>query len=192
MRLLTLILSAGLGYSLTFGKTYSAVISDSTIISFMGWEIKSTEGYSEKPVVSSKRNIHFRMMNWDTLNFIMPDAIKDYDLLVRIMYLYNDKNGLDTIFDQKDRDFLFYQFANISDTVWQHPFPKSRLIDKQNKKQPNHYYYSVPLFSKDMKYVIVKREYYCGSLCAHGGYFIYRRLGKDNWEFVKLINGWVS
>lgn len=175
-----------------FGQTYSDIISDKEIISFLTWEVNSTEGYSEEPLLSFKRKISAKISDWDSLNFIKPDSLNEYDFSVAFFYLFQKKNELDTIFKDEDKKFLLEQFESCRDSTWQNKIPNATITSRKNKKRPDRYYYSIPLFSIDKKYVIVKRTYYCGSLCAHGGYFIYKRLSEDNWEFVKIVNGWIS
>lgn len=175
-----------------FGQTYSDIISDKEIISFLTWEVNSTEGYSEEPLFSFKRKISSKISDWDSLNFVKPDSLNEYDFSVAFFYLFQEKNGLDSIFKDEDKKFLFEQFESCRDSTWQSKIPKATITSRKNKKRPNIYYYSIPLFSKDKIYVIVKIEYYCGSLCAHGGYFIYKRLNEDSWEFVEVVNGWIS
>jgi hypothetical protein len=175
-----------------FGQIYSDIISDKEIISFLTWEVNSTEGYSEEPLLSFKRKISAKIAKWNSLNFIKPDSLSEYDFSVTFLYLYQKKNVLDTIFKNEDKQYLFEQFESCKDSTWQNKIPKATITSRKNKKRPNQYYYSIPLFSKDKKYVIIKREYYCGSLCAHGGYFIYKRLNENSWELVKIVNGWIS
>lgn len=107
------------------------------------------------------------------------------------MYLYKKKQGTDTIFKQEDRDFIFKQFDAIRDSVWHKGFSASNLVTKK-KKKPNEYHYSIPLFSVDRSHVIVRQVYYCGKLCAYGGYYVYRKLEKKKWELVTVVNAWMS
>ena len=192
MKKLTIIFFLLLTNIFCFGQTYSDIISDNEIISFLTWEVNSTEGYSEEPLLSFKRKISKNISNWDSLNFIKPDSLSDYDFSLTFFYLFQEKNELDTIFRNEDRRYLFEQFKSCKDSTWKNKIPKAAITSRKNKRRPNRYYYSIPLFSKDKNYVIIKREYYCGSLCAHGGYFIYKRLDKNSWELMKIVNGWIS
>lgn len=175
-----------------FGQTYSDIISDKEIISFLTWEVNSTEGYSEEPLLSFKRKISRNIAKWDSLNFIKPDSLSENDFSVTFLYLFQKKNELDAIFSDEDKQYLFEQFESCKNSTWKNKIPNATTTSRKNKKKPNRYYYSIPLFSKAKKYVIIKREYYCGSLCAHGGYFIYKRLDGNSWELVKTVNGWIS
>ena len=175
-----------------FGQTYSDIIEDNEILSFLTWEVNSTDRYSEEPLLSLKRKIDPKIISWDSLHFIKPDSLPEHDFLVSFTYLFQEKNVLDTIFKDEDKEYLFEQFKASKDSTWQSKIPKATISNRKNKRRSNRYYYSIPLFSKDKNYVIIKREYYCGSLCAHGGYFIYRTLNENSWELVKVINGWMS
>lgn len=177
---------------LCLGQTYSDIIPDEEIISFLTWEVNSTKGYSEEPLLSFKRKISQKINSWDSLNFIKPDSLDEHDLLVIFSYLFRKSNNLDTIFTNEDKQYLFEQFKACKDSVWQSKIPKATIKSKKNKRRSNRYYYSIPLFSKDKTYLIINRTYYCGSLCAYGGYFIYRKLDNNSWELIKVVNGWVS
>jgi hypothetical protein len=107
-------------------------------------------------------------------------------------YLFQKDRGTDTMFRQEDRAFLFNQFTSIKDSVWHEAFSHSKLLKNTNQKRPNRYSYSIPLFSLDKKYVIIHKYYYCGSLCAYGGYYIYKRIEKNKWEYVVAVNTWMS
>lgn len=191
---LIFILALITGHPVCYGQTYSDLIPDSEIVSFMTWEIRSTERYSEEPILSLKRKIYYEISDWDTLNFVKPESqgLGEKAILASYLYLFHDRNQSDTIFSQEDKEYLLQQFISIKDTLWQQKFPKATRSKRKNQVRPNRYHYSLPLFSKDKQYVIVKRDYYCGSLCAYGGYFIYRRLDKNTWEFVTIINPWIS
>lgn len=175
-----------------FSQTYSIIVSDSEIISFLSWEVTSTEGYSDKPFLSAKKKISRQISSWDSLNFIMPDSLSESDFSVRFHYLFHNENKLDTIFNEGDKEFLFLQFTGIKDSIWENKILKVKLTNKKIKKNPNRYYYSIPLFSKDKNCVIIYREYYCGGLCGYGGYYIYRRNDQKSWKLVRILNEWDS
>ena len=172
-------------------QTYSTLISDNEICSFMDWEVTSSDGYHEEPILSRRRKINRQMLQWDSLNFIVPDTLSKHDILDRMMYLYQPKNGLDTLFNSEDREYVLQQFEAIKDSTWQNRISKARITAKPIRQKPNRYYYSLPLFSLDKKYAIIKRTYNCGSLCAYGGVFIYQRIEGNSWQLVTILNGWM-
>lgn len=180
--------------TLAIGQTYSSVTSDKEIYDFLNWMTVNDRKYGEEPKLKRK-HIYHKILSWDTTNFIIKDTalIKQYQFFpVDGGYLYQSQSGTDTIFKQQDRDFLFIQFAAIKDTIWHDKFSKSKLLTSKKQKRPNRYYYSIPLFSVDKKYVIIHRQYYCGDEYAHDGYYVYRRLDNNKWEYITAVNTWIS
>jgi hypothetical protein len=188
MRTLTITLSLALANMFCFAQTYSDLISDKEIIAFLAWEVNSTKGHSAKRFLSSKRKVSRSILEWDSLNFIKPDSLSEDDISVRFSYLFQKKNQIDTIFTAEDRQYFLEQFQSYKSSIWKFKLPKATLTSRKNKI----YFYSLPMFSKDRKYVIIRREYYCGSLCAYGGYFIYKKLNENQWQHVKTVNYWIS
>jgi len=193
------------------GSSYSSVISDNEIYEFLNWmTIKNEDEYFEEPI---GRKVYYKIVKWDMENFIPKEEITiniNKNLFFRLFrrkeykaqllnfledvrsfdYLYDSKSGTDTIFKQEDRDFIFLQFTSMKDSIWHSSFSNSELV---TTKELNYVrYYSIPLFSLDRNYVIIYRSYHCGSLCAYGGYYVYRRIDKNNWVFVTSVNTWIS
>jgi len=172
-------------------NTYSSIISNEEIYDFLNWmTIKNEEEYYNEPI---ERQVYYKIVKWDMANFIPINPIKKilnsffrFDIYNK--YIYESKSGTDTIFKQEDRNFLFLQFNAIKDTIWHDSFSKSELTKQFLYAR----YYSIPLFSLDRNYVIIYREYYCGSECAYGGIYVYRRIDKNNWVFVTSVNTWIS
>lgn len=50
---------------------------------------------------------------------------------------------------------------------------------------------SSPLFSTDKRYGLIIAESYCGSLCGHGGYFLFEKIDGD-WQQIGFKTLWVS
>ncbi|MFP9112614.1 hypothetical protein ACLI1A_01645 [Flavobacterium sp. RHBU_3] len=50
---------------------------------------------------------------------------------------------------------------------------------------------SMPLFSKDKQTVVLRYSYSCGMLCAHGGYYVFRK-ENNTWTLTTILNKWVS
>lgn len=173
------------------GQTYSSVTSDKEIYDFLNWMTVDGRKFGGMPKLKRKQ-IYHKILSWDSTNFITKDTglINKYGFNGR--YLFQGHCGTDTIFNQQDRDFIFKQFTAIKDTIWHDKFSKSKLLTHKKQKRPNRSYYSIPLFSADKNYVIVRRQYYCGYLCAYGGYYVYRRLGNNKWEYITAVNTWAS
>lgn len=192
MRKLTIILIGLLNYTLTIGQTYSSIISDIEIYDFMNWMTVNEKKYGEEPILKRKQ-IYYKILDWETRNFIKGSITLDDEEDLFILddeYLYNQE--IDTIFKEQDKDYLFQQFTTIKDSIWHKSFSKSKLITDNKQKRPNRYYYSIPLFSLDKNFVIIHIKYYCGRLCAYGGYYVYKRLDKKRWIFITAVNTWIS
>ncbi len=170
MKKFTIILIALLKFTLVTGQTYSSIISDKEIYDFLNWITIKDKKHAEEKKLKRKR-IQHEILSWDITNFTLKDTV---------------------LFNQEDRGFLLKQITSIKDTIWHSRFSKSKLLINKKQKHPNKYYYSIPLFFQHKDYVIVQRHYYCGNLCAYGGYYIYRRLDNKKWLFVTALNTWIS
>lgn len=173
-----------------FAQTYSSLIEDKEIYSFLNWLTKSEKRPYGEPKLKRKE-IYYEISKWDSASFIVKDTALQakypfFDLDMR--YIYKHSLGVDTLLNRQDRSFLFEQFSAIRDTVWHTPFNHSKLLLNRNQKRPNRHYYSVPLFSVDRKYVIVNSAYVCGGLCAYMGIYLYQRIGTDEWKYLLTIH----
>jgi len=177
------------------GHTYSSVIRDEEIYDFLNWMTINEE--------NDIKYVYYGISKWYMENFILKDENtlkKNKNFFLKLIrktnivvflgsdYIYDIKSGTDTIFKKEDRDFLFLQFNSIKDTIWHDNFSQSELT----QKALNAHFYSIPLFSLDRNYVIISKEYYCGSECAYGGIFVYRRINENIWVFVTSVVTWVS
>ncbi len=176
---------------IAFGQTYSSIINDKEIYDFLTWMSYNDNRHKEEPNPKKKR-IYYKILNWDITNFIPKDStlINKYKFDIDEKYIYTRRAKTDTLFKKEDKNFIFEQFKAIKDSIWHEKFTESKLI--KNKNNSNRYYYSIPLFSIDRKYVVIHRQFYCGNLCAYGGYYLYRKIDDDVWEYVATIHGWVS
>lgn len=173
----------------SLGQTYSSKVQDSTILAFMNWEIKNGEKYSEGSRLRIKRKTSHKILKFDTLNFYFPDSLQPIGWEYREL-LFNRYNEIDSLFSIIEIDSLFSQFNTIKDTVWNHKIPGAKI--KHWRSPLNQYKYSVPIFSSDEKYVFIKKSFYCGSVCAYGGIYLYERIEEDEWKLLKILNGWMS
>jgi hypothetical protein len=171
----------------SFGQTYSSLVSDKEIYDFINWMTKAEKRHYEEPFFKRK-NIYYKVLTWDTSNFVRTDSIKNPYSEFDYQYIFKRRGGSDTIFSAADRRYLLKQYFSIKDTIWHKGFKKSKLTKNKRQVRPNRYYYSIPLFSLDKNYVVIRKTYYCGSLCAYFGYYIYRKTDKDHWELVTCIN----
>lgn len=175
-------------------QTYSDLISDNEIISFISADVKSLENSPELPFPWwtwwKNRKVHYKINSWNY--YIEKSPVSDEDELFNnlrrglsdIAFSGDELSELktfDSIFTKEDEDFMVKQIKSIKDTIWRKRIPGAIRKKKCNNKC---FDYSLPLFSKDKKHVIVQRGYQCGLLCAYSGKFIYRRTDKNRWELV--------
>jgi hypothetical protein len=175
-------------------QTYSTVISDREIYEFYNWLNQHEERDGDEPKRGA-RKVSENILAWDSTFFIPQDTLLingQVELDPFGAYLYKSLRGVDTLFGNEDREFHNQQFHAIHDTVWHDKFKKSKLLKRKHQAVPNRWYYSIPLFSLDRKYVIVHRVYYCGTLCAHGMCYVYERRDDGSWEPIRVVFSWIS
>ena len=194
-------------YKLAVEQKYSYLINDEEIYSFLNWLIINDEIYPDEP---NERKVVNEILQWELANFIPTENYffitesnnlffrlirwlnpLDYFLDFDFKYIFDSEIGTDTIFKEQDRDFLFLQFVAIKDTIWHNSFSESELVSRGEEKVDIHYF-SIPLFSIDKNYVIIERFYYCGTECAYGGYYVYKRLDNNNWKYITIVHSWIS
>ncbi len=170
-------------------QTYSSIVSDNEIVDFLNWLTKHDDRCSEKRLFT-RVSIGEKMENWVPENFFCKDTIFSYSSRDND-FLFEKRSAADSLFSAADRDFLYKQFTAQCDSTWEKPF-KGAVFAQKGKSKHGTVYYSIPLFSPDRNYVIVKMSCYSGYLNAFGGYFIYRKTGKNRWEFVEGVHIWQS
>ncbi|MCX2738447.1 hypothetical protein [Pontibacter anaerobius] len=170
---------------LSYGQTYSSIISDSDIEQFVQWEILTTPKYSEdrkwgkkklyyKPESWKKAMVHISGPMGDTLSF----EIKFYRFLSK-----------DTVFTKEDVAFLSQQYEAEKQNVWETKFEGANLVKSSGR---NVHEFTIPLFSIDKSKVMFWKYFYCGSLCAHACVFIYEKVDENNWKLVSKYGCWIS
>lgn len=171
----------------TAGQTYSSYVSDSTIISFMDWELNHGERYDENEHEHGRRNVLIKISKYDISNFILSDsAFVSYEQ--KVNNVFNQINKSDTIIGNAEKISLINQLKKVKDTVWSHKFSS---VNWKKKKRKNFYMYSIPLFINS-NHVLIKKSFYCGNVCAYGGIYLYKKTSSVNWELITIINGWLS
>ena len=167
-----------------YGQTYSSQASDKEVCDFLNWMTKNDEKHDEEPRFKKKR-VSKKIYKWD-IGSLAAD-LEEYTLILK----YSHRDSLsDTLFSMNERHNLFGQIRLQSDTVWRNKIKHARLINGGQKKA-NRYYYSIPIYTIDKKFLIIRKEYYCGSLCAYGGYYIYCKTG-GTWKYVSCFGTWMS
>ena len=172
---------------LSLGQTYSSLTTDNEIYDFLNWLTSTEKKYDEAPYLKRKQ-IYYKILHWNIDNFVWKDTANIRFLEFDLQYLFKKKNGVDTIFNKADQIFMLQQFTAIIDTTWQKPFHKSKIVFKKKQPKPNRYSFSIPLFSVDKKYVVIRKSYFCGDECGYSGYYVYRKKLKNKWEYLTCIN----
>ncbi|MES2139972.1 MAG: hypothetical protein V4511_09705 [Bacteroidota bacterium] len=187
--ILTLFLFTG---QLSFAQTYSSIISDKEIYSFLNSLIKSDKDRISKQLfrkisVNPKISKH-----WDSTNFFRPKTTEDFQKILTndVDYIFWGKE-IDSLLNENDRKFMLEQYKKFKDTVWHQPFTGTRLESKKQKKT-DRYYFSIPIFSVDKQVVIIYFSNYCGDLCGFGGYYIYKKTVTNKWKFFTARGHWMS
>src|SRR5688572_17320721 len=120
-------------FNISYSQTYSSTISDSQIIQFLNWQIRTEQKYPEEPK-HKRKVIDSEMISWDTIHFKSDIKRNLHSIEYNLIYLFNNKNKwLDTLFTEEDREYFFRQFTSQKDTVWRQTFAHSKLSHK--KKQ---------------------------------------------------------
>ena len=176
--------------NISFGQTYSSKISDKEIYKFMNWMSRNQKIKPEEP----KGEIKFisqEISKWDSALFLPQDIATKYSLKYPTRYLFKE-DGIDTIFNIQDQQFMFDQFTSIKDTIWHKQFENSKLWDGKEQERMNLHYYSIPLFSRDKKYVLIIKKYFCGNVCGSIGYYIYQRIDRKTWKGYRILRHGIS
>ena len=169
---------------LSYAQTYSSEISDSEIYNFLDWLSCSEKKHDKEPKLKPK-HVSFIIRPWSAEFLSQADPTTHEFESTR--YLFKEKVA-DSIFTGKEKEYLIKQFSAIKDTVWHQAFDGSVLKGEYKEGEKSRInYYSVPLFSSDKNHVIISRLYYGGAFLLQSGFYIYKRIDKNKWEFVKKI-----
>lgn len=187
-----LLLIALLTIDKSFSQTTTKVISDNEIINFIRWQIISEKRYPDEPP-NNPKNICNDVIQWRKGQFELAPNTSIHSLEYLLEYLFNDRNKwLDTIFTIDDKMFLASQ-CKKQKKRWDKIARDVGFIKCRKLHLSNIHHLSIPLFSMDRQFVLIRESYYCGSLCAYSAIKIYKRKKDgEGWEFLKSINGMMS
>lgn len=174
---------------IALSQTYSSITPDKEIYDFLNWLTKQDDRCNQKRLFR-RVSISQNMDNWIPANFFQEDTVfsnSNYDN----DFLFDKGSVADSLFSQTDRESMYQQFVAQKDSVWKRRF-KGAVFAKKGNFNRAKILYSIPLFSLDRNYVLVKMSCYSDELNAFGGYFIYRKKGNHRWKFVEGINVWQS
>jgi hypothetical protein len=167
---------------LAISQTYNSVTSDKEIYEFLSYIIKYEDKYKEEPRFGLKY-ISEKIISWKKEDFVQNASTEKTDN----KYIFKEEIHMDTIFNETDKKFLMDQFNGIKSEIWYSKFKHSILTKNESDTKENRYYYSIPLFSINRKYALVKKKYYNKNHCYYG-YCIYRKNEKGNWDYQFAYN----
>ncbi len=174
------------------GQTYSYIISDKTISSFIKKISKSMDPRVKK--------IDKEIIEWSE-----KDIYGERDSIFEMGYITEgiiEQDLVKGLFSPQDFKYITKQQENLEWPIWEvKNFPSYELIDSLGfaiilsksygrKKVGSNFAYSfsVPLFSLNHELAIVQQEYYCGFECMNYCILIYKKDHKSkNWEEIERI-----
>lgn len=164
-------------------QTYSSLIADQEVYSFLS-SIQSTD--------TARFILNKVIIPWDPLQLLHgtdDSATTDFDrYFYNYMYLY--KGRADTMFSTVEKSHFYKQFTVLRDSIWRQPFGGGKLVEIINPVLQLSKSYSVPLFSKDGSYALVRQALMGAPAGGRGGVFVYRRREEGSWELVDILNKW--
>jgi len=168
-------------------QRYSEIVTNNEISNFLTWFVRNDSAQEIKYVNKDITELDeecFRYMDTMRLPYLPAN-------------IFINAYRLDTIFTKADADFFIKQIRFQKANAWHLRLGNVKLIkyvssDEVRWNREAFYYFSLPLFSVDMQYVIIDKSCYCGLDCGYGNYFLYRRQSAKSWKKVNAINGWVE
>lgn len=164
-------------------QTYSTITPDQKVYNFLS----SIHSQDSSSVVINKV-----IIPWDPLQLLRgaeDSATTDFDrYFYDYMYLY--KGSVDSMFSTAEKSNFYKQFTVLQDSLWRKPFGGGRLVEIDNPILQRSKSYSVPLFSSDGNYALVRQALMGAPAGGRGGVFVYRRREGDDWELVNILNKW--
>jgi hypothetical protein len=117
---------------------------------------------------------------------------------------------VDTLFSQKDKEFISKQYRNGINFILNQKFLKQKKVIEYDttmlaSREKSRKYWEkliekyhcvglidVPLFNLKRDIAIVQVGYNCGIMCAEGGTYIYKLNRNGKWELYLTIEKWIS
>lgn len=175
-------------------QIYSSAVTDKEIYDFLSWLTVNSKGHF-KGSISEPTIILNKISDWDSSNIYIPKDTSAYKakqgiepaVKYQFQYLFKYDKCIDPILNKADIEFIKYQFQSIKDTSWHKTFDNSKLI-RQNEAAA-YCTYSIPFFTEDRKFVIVKVDSY-NHMFGSGGFDIYQKTGEKTWKFICRLHSW--
>jgi hypothetical protein len=146
----------------SFGQNPKIIVPDTAVINFMTWLLKSDTSFTGVRHVN--RNV-------------MPG------------YFDFEYNALD--------DSIVYHIDTTAQKLkykWELKIKGIKLVDEPGDFHPKNttFFYSLPRFSLDKKYLIIQTAFYCGLVCGGGESILYKRQSGNTWAKVKQFGEWAE
>ncbi|MEO6150974.1 MAG: hypothetical protein ABIN95_06390 [Mucilaginibacter sp.] len=133
----------------------------------------------------------------------LDDIIGTRDVLVNTRIFVDKKvlqsDSLSKYFSKADIAFLNQQLLAFKSATWKYPlFKRHTLVndnevklDDANRPPKIVDSFSVPLFSIDMKRIVVIKAFFCGLVCGGGASYIYENKN-DKWIMLSEYKVWAE
>ncbi len=169
--------------SSTYGQTYNKLIPDKDISDFINWKLIN-DTFKNGNVPKKFFNFNTTIIKWRPVELKYDSTKSKAENEGRS--IYNPRTRfLDSILSLKDKEFIIRQSNSYITNEWTFDI-ESDIIEKENYK----YYYTLPLFSLDKQYAILKEVYYCGQTCGEERTILYQHTNKG-WIWYKWLTGGV-
>jgi hypothetical protein len=174
MKIFVLILSLTFIHVVACGQSDCNFVSKAEMVDFVRWKITSDNAAKKYYEI---KQIDLKIIRWDSA---------DYELI----------GSIDTIMTENDRTYMGSQlncYVDKADRWKREDFPMVQVLNpkptKRIKKQNDHYWaYSIPIFSADKSYCIIKYQFECGGgLCASYMTTLFKRT-EHGWTEIKELS----
>jgi hypothetical protein len=168
-------------------EIYEELVDDKSI-----YELINSDVLKENKIFKHCENV----LNRKTVYYIGSDTI----LLKKV----------DTLFSQKDKEFISKQYRNGINFILNQKFLKQKKVIEYDttmltSSEKSRKYWEkliekhhciglidVPLFNLKRDMAIVQVGYNCGVMCAEGGTYIYKLNRNGKWELYLTVEKWIS
>lgn len=174
-------------FSIPFLKaqTYSSMIEDKEIVGFLKWH---SSQHLDTPILSDYRiyKVSQNILKWHhVMLYTKKDSLNEG--VYQTYCIYNPRNNyLDSTFTDEEKKYIYKQFQSQITTKWADSV--SKMIANYGRKTNKKYSYniSLPLFTTDKKYVILRQVWNCGGNCGEEHINLYKK-DNDGWHFYRQL-----
>jgi len=102
------------------------------------------------------------------------------------------KNSDADSFSIADKLNFLHQLKTSKIQQWSNKTLNRSRVAYVDKIKKDIYSYSLSIFNLEKNIALIRVSFYCGSLCGHGGVYVYQKGNDGNWKLLDVINSWVS